>query len=121
MPNKELIRTLKGAKTFLRLSEKRKLEAERKSRCICFAITDYISSIYGKAQVRTEGTKPNRLEEEAQTYIMHELCKLTETVFFNYEAAAKVLGIEPGREENLDLQEARHLWLDRLIAELEQA
>lgn len=106
----KIVDTLKGAKPFLTDGRD-----GWKAHCICYAITDYVGSIYGKGQTYSENCEAYTIRDAAQRHVMQELAKLTDDCMFNYKAAAKVLG----REENLDLQQARHLWLDQLIQELE--
>jgi hypothetical protein len=112
---KEILSTLKGAKVFLETNQGGFADGF-KATCICYAISDYLASVYGTGQAHREGTEAWDLREAAQGFVRQELAKLTDKAFFDYEAAAKAFG----REERLDLQEARHLWLDQLIKELEQ-
>ena len=107
---KQILNTLKGAKSFLSTRH-----SDGKTLCICYAITDYVNSVYGDYSAHTYNTEPSHIREAAQAYVRHELAKLTDSSFFDYDAAKAL-----GREYNLNIQEARHIWLDQLIANLEQ-
>lgn len=109
-----ILETLKGAKNFLNTGKDRE-----KTPCICYAITDYVASVYGRGQVYAQGSEAYLMREAAQSYVMYKLQDLTPECVFDSRATSTVLGIPQHRLVDEYFQLARHLWLDSLIKELE--
>lgn len=109
-----IVDTLKGAKNFLRTAQDRE-----KAPCICYAITDYVSSIHGKNKAFVRGTEAYLMREAAQSHVMDKLQDLTPEVVFDSMAASSVLGVPQHQLVDGDIQLARHIWLDSLIQDLE--
>lgn len=107
--------TLKGAKNFLQTYRKEKTLVPN----ICYAITAYVSSVYGNGNSFLPGHEACLMREAAQNHVMHKLQDLTTDCFFGFVAAAKVLRKHHSSITFGDIQEARHEWLDSLIQELE--
>lgn len=91
---------------------------------ICFAVTDANTAKYGVPTIN----HPRRKDlEEAHDFIEARLKALSEPagtdryVFFGDAHAAYVLGIPLEEVDSDKRQSARHLWLDSLIKELENA
>lgn len=110
-----ILETLKGAKPFLQTYRKERTLVPN----ICYAITDYVISVYGKCNSFLPGHEAYKLRTDAQSHVMYKLQDLTTERFFGSVAAAKVLGKHHSSITFGDAQEARHLWLDSLIQELE--
>ena len=86
---------------------------------ICYAITDYVRSVYGSGNSFLPGHEACLMREVAQNHVMHKLQDLTPEIVFDSLAASKVLGKHHSSVTYGDIQEARHLWLDSLIKEIE--
>ncbi len=110
-----ILETLKGAKPFLQTYRKEKTLVPN----ICFAITGYVISVYGKCNSFLPGHEAYKLRADAQSHVMYKLQDLTTERFFDSVAAARVLGKHHSRITFGDIQKARHKWLDSLIKELE--
>lgn len=115
-----LLESLKAAKAFLNVVEK---DPDYKTDYICFALYDAFAAKYGLEMVYTDREIASQLLK-ARDFVVKRLWELqTEhgrlsTDSFSYRLAVEYLG-------NLgvcpDTQVARHLWLDSLIKELEDA
>lgn len=112
-----ILDTLKGAKPLLQTYRKEKTLVPN----ICYAITDYVISVYGKCNSFLPGHEAYKLRADAQSHVMYKLQDLTTERFFDSVAAAKVLRKHHSSITFGDIQEARHLWLDSLIQEHENA
>lgn len=110
-----IVGTLKGAKPFLQTGRKEKNLVPN----ICYAISDYVISVYGKCNSFLPGHEAYKLRVDAQSHVMYKLQDLTTDCFFGSVAEAKVLGKHHSSITFGDIQKARHLWLDSLINELE--
>ena len=110
-----ILEILKGAKPFLQTYRKEKTLVPN----ICYAITDYVSTVYGNENTSQPGHEAYKLRADAQSHVMYKLQDLTTDCFFGFVAAAKVLGKHHSSITFGDIQEARHKWLDSLIKELE--
>lgn len=115
-----LLESLKAAKAFLNVVEK---DPDYKTDYICFAIYDAFAAKYGLEMLYTDREIASQMRK-AKDFIVKRLCELqTEhglpsTASFSYRLAVGYLvkfGVCP------DTQVARHLWLDSLIKELEDA
>lgn len=109
-----LLDALKGARNFL--AKDTIEDIEDKTSYVCYAIADYIKSVGGSYIDSCEAT----------SYIERKLIEFNPedyTVFTMSHAILFVPELENiscGETEHADLkQKARHLWLDSLIAELE--
>lgn len=122
---KVLIHILKGAKTFLSYGAPRddwaRQDASGKVWCICYAITDYLVSVYG-LDAAIYGEKAG-VRCKAHEHIQRKMQELVEApyTYFREEHARAVLGDEydASSYDYMQKQKARHLWLDLLIKELE--
>ena len=110
-----ILEILKGAKPFLQTYRKEKTLVPN----ICYAITDYVSSVYGNGNTFQPGHEAYKLRADTQRYVMRKLQDLTTDCFFGSVAAAKVLRKHHSSITFGDIQEARHEWLNQLIKELE--
>lgn len=121
----QLIDILNGAKTFLSYGAPRETfrreDSSGKSWCICYAITDYLISVYGVDAV-IYGEKA-ALRYKAHRYIDYKLQGLAEAtnIYFGKAHAEVILGDEydASSYDYMQEQRARHKWLDSLIQELE--
>lgn len=121
----ELIDILKGAKGFLSHGAPRdegiREDSSGKSWYICYAITDYLVSVYGVEAV-IYGEKA-ALRYKAHRHIQSKLQELTEApyCYFKEVHAKVVLGSEYNASsyDYMQEQRARHKWLDSLIQELQ--
>ena len=121
----ELIDILKGAKGFLSHGAPRdawaRQDASGKVWCICYAITDYLVSVYGLDAV-IYGDKAG-VRHKAHEHIQRKMQELVEApyTYFREEHARVVLGDEydASSYDYMQKQRARHIWLDSLIQELE--
>lgn len=121
----EIIDTLKGAKGFLSHGALReeycREDASGKVWCICYAITDYLVSVYGVEAV-IYGDKA-ALRYKAHWHIQSKLLELTGAPYpyFNEVHAKVVLGSEydASSYDYMQEQRARHTWLGSLIQELQ--
>lgn len=110
-----LLESLKAAKQHLLLSQNHR---GYKSGFICFAIYDAYYEKYGQA---VEYGAVHKQLNAAKQHIRHKLQQLQQelgvavTATFD-KATAKAFM----QHDNPDRQQARHLWLDQLIKELEQ-
>lgn len=120
----ELIDILKGAKGFLShgaLREDCERDASGKVWCICYAITDYLVSVYGldAAIYRDKAGVMHKAHE----HIQRKMQELVEAPYhyFREEHAKVVLGDEydASSYDYMQKQKARHKFLDSLIKELE--
>ena len=113
-----ILELLKGAKTFLSQTGKCDLPNN-----ICFAVEDYVLST--NMHIYPELCWLEAVP--AQNYIHHKLAILARKsqsptdLYFTDECACYVLGIDACRVTPAMCQQARHRWLDSLIAELESA
>ena len=122
-----ILDTLKGAKAFLSHGAPRdrghREDASGKVWCICYAVTDYLVSVYGLGAV-IYGEKA-ALRYKAHRYIQIKMQELVDKpyTYFKEEHAKIVLGDEydAASYDYMQKQKARHLWLDSLIKELENA
>lgn len=120
-----ILETLKGAKDFLSHGAPReeyyREDASGKVWCICYAITDYLASVYGVDAV-IYGEKA-ALRHKAHRHIQSKLQELTEVPYCYFEEvhAKVVLGSEydASSYDYMQVQRARHKWLDSLIQELQ--
>ena len=113
-----ILEMLKGAKTFLSQTGKCDLPNN-----ICAAVEDYVLS----ANIHTYPELCWHRFQPAQHYIHHKLAILARKsnsstdLYFTAECACYVLGIDVCEVTPALRQQARHRWLDSLIAELESA
>lgn len=121
----ELIDILKGAKAFLSHGAPRddwaRQDASGKVGCICYAITDYLVSVYG-LDAASYGEKAG-VRYKAHDHIQRKMQGLVEApyTYFQEEHARVVLGDEydASSYDYTQEQKARHKFLDSLIKELE--
>ena len=120
----ELLEALKAAKAFLNVVDH---DPDYKTDYICFAIHDAFVAKYGVGRIYSDSktyseSKTGLQLRKAREFIGKRLWELQAvhrlpfTDSFSHELAVRYLG-----EEKADLQVARHLWLDSLIKELEDA
>lgn len=121
----ELIDILKGAKGFLSHGGSReeyvREDASGKVWYICYAITDYLVSVYG-LDAAIYGEKVG-VRYKAHEHIQRKMQGLVEApyTYFQEEHARVVLGDEydASSYDYTQEQKARHKFLDSLIKELE--
>lgn len=121
----KIIDILKGAKDFLSHGAPReeyyREDASGKVWCICYAITDYLVSVYGVKAV-IYGDKA-ALRYKAHRHIQSKLQELAGApyCYFKELHAKVVLGSEYNASsyDYMQEQRARHKWLDSLIQELQ--
>lgn len=121
----ELLEALKAAKGFLSHGAPRdawaRQDASGKVWCICYAITDYLVSVYGLDAVIYGDKAVVRCK--AHDHIQSKMQELVEApyTYFQEAHARAVLGDEydASSYDYMQEQRARHIWLDSLIQELE--
>lgn len=119
----ELLESLKACRQFLATAD----DIQSKSGPICYALTDAFVAKYGEGVLHYEHEQADKLQA-SHKFISGKLHELSEKaglgsvrMYFNNGCAAFVLGIEKLEVGFSERQTARHLWLDSLIKELEDA
>ena len=123
----KILDILKGAKPFLSHGGTREAgagareDSSGKSWCICYAITDYLVSVYG-LDAAIYGDKAG-VRHKAHRHIQSKMQELVEApyLYFQEAHARVVLGDEydASSYDHMQEQRARHKWLNQLIKELE--